>query len=712
MTSLLPEHVEYLKAAGIPGEVAEAAGCYSVSSADGMPNGIAYAGPGLVFHHHPLTGAPVPQYRPDEPRGDGPKYVFPAGNVPLNLVPAMAARNSTAETVLIVEGTKQTLAAVAHAGSDVVVVGVAGCWGWSRGGLANPELEQMGIEGRSVVVAFDADVAKNLKVWEAADRLAAHLVLLGAKTVSFVAIPASGTVGLDDYLADKQNPAAVLARLVDNAGKLPRQPTRRTDGDGLQFFDRGRLRVVDLVTAIRKSRHFAVAPDGSIWRYADGVYVDDDPVVSAVRDLIGNRFQPQHVSNVKMVLADDLRRDGAVLSDTATPGLINVTNGMLRVATGELEPHDPAHLSRIQLPLAWDPTATCPLFDIWLTDRCGNQAEDLLEATGLMLCPWIGQRRVVFLFGPTRSGKSSLLRVLEALAGLHKSAVTLHQLSTNRFATASLYGALLNVAGDLSDRHIDDLSLFKQLTGDDLVSGERKFRDSFTFRNRSLFVFSANQPPTVSETSRGYLARVRPFLFPRTVEGHEDPTIDLRLAAELPGIFVQLVKGAQRWLARGGYAPGDPMVADEFAQQSDVAALFASQVVTAHPGGFTSGATMFTAYQTWADANGRGKLGRNKFLARIESTLGPRERALGDRNGPTGWRNVRVLGSERWVDADPLARFAFFPTTSLHGEVDEDEDRGAVDAKQEEVAPERANRARPDSAPVTVPADDQIELDF
>lgn len=724
MSHLTEAHIEMLAEGAIPTDVAEAAGAYSVSRSEGMPPGISWGGPGLVFQYHPLDGDPVPQYRPDAPK-PGPdgtirKYVFPKGGVPLNIVPTMRDRIGGAATILIVEGTKQTLAAVAHAPDDVLVVGMAGCWGFSTDGKPDPALGHLGIDGCPVVIALDADHATNSKVWEAGSRLAEHLELLGAAKVTFLKMPASGSVGLDDFLATVPDPAAVLARLIAKAGKLGRKPKAAGTGSGAKFFDHDGLLVEDVAAAILENGDYAVGPDGATWQYVGGVYVDNDPMVGAVRTHLGNRFRDLHLRNIKMVVADELRRLDLVLGDQETVGLINCRNGMLRVATGELEPHDPAHLSRTQLAIDWNPAATAPTFDTWLTDRCGTQSEDLLEAAGLMLCPWVGQRRVVFLFGPSRSGKSTFLRLLEALAGHHKAAVTLHQLGTNRFAAASLYGRLLNIAGDLSDHHIDDLSLFKQLTGDDLVAGERKFRDQFTFRNRALFVFSANQPPTVSETSRGYLARVRPFLFPRSVEGHEDTSTDDRLAAELPGVLVRLVEGAQRWIDRGGYLPGDPMVADEFAQQSDVAALFASEVVAADKRGFTSGQDMFDAYRDWADANGRGRLGRNKFLKRLDSTLGDRQRAHGLDSGPTGWRNVRVLPADQWVDPDPLARFAFFTSTSpsheeISGEESPSESQNEGIPREGEVGPERANRATggsdPNPSPVTVP-DDDIELDF
>ena len=77
----------------------------------------------------------VEQVRPDDP-GDGPKYLFPKdAAAPLWVHPRIRDRVGNVKTVVFVEGTKQYLAAVSAAADDVLVVGLAGCWGWSHDGM-------------------------------------------------------------------------------------------------------------------------------------------------------------------------------------------------------------------------------------------------------------------------------------------------------------------------------------------------------------------------------------------------------------------------------------------------------------------------------------------------------------------------------------------------------------------------------------------------
>lgn len=58
-----------------------------------------------------------------------------------------------------------------------------------------------------------------------------------------------------------------------------------------------------------------------------------------------------------------LRVDAPDLWDRPLASVINLTNGLLDVKTGTLSPHSPCHLSPVQLPVAFDPSATCPLWE-------------------------------------------------------------------------------------------------------------------------------------------------------------------------------------------------------------------------------------------------------------------------------------------------------------------------------------------------------------
>jgi putative DNA primase/helicase len=653
-------HADYLTGSAIDLAVAVAGGVRTANALEELPAALRWCGstPGIVFPYRSPAGAVVEQYRPDVPvdmgEGRSAKYVFPKDSTAgLNVHPDMADRLSSAGRIVVVEGTKQHLAAVtAAADLDVAVVGMAGCYGWSSGGEPSPDLALIPWSGREVVVVFDADLATNIDVYTAASRLADELDLRGAGSVKFVSLPGGGKSGLDDVLASRAGDgptSVVFARLVDKAGKLPRKPSPKKN----KFFGADGLMVEKLVDAIGAEHHLAVDPGERILVYRDGVYIDGRHAVNAaIGDMLGDAYRPLHARAAVELLVSRLHEAGRTIGDTPSTALVNLANGLLNPFTGDLAPHTHEHLSLVQFPVAWNPKAECTVFDGWLDEVTGGRGDDLLEASAQVLdLRGHRQRKAVFAHGPTRSGKSTYLRLMENIVGHDaRSAVTLHDLTGNRFACADLFGKVLNTANELSSAHVDDLATFKSVTGDDPIRAERKYGQPFTFRNRALFMFAANEIPTVSEVSGAYLARIRPYRFPNSYEGRENPDLEARMLRELPGILVRLVEALRRFDTRGGYLDDDDSqgALDDFARHSDRVRLFLHETTTRATDAHVERGELFEAFERWAQQNRRQVLGRHRFYDHI-STAGYRAVV---RRGKRGFVGLELRHEHEWGAPD------------------------------------------------------------
>lgn len=654
MTPTLSEqHTALLSDAAITPDIAATAGVYTATDATELPEALSGWGsglPGIVFPWHPAGGGePLYQLRPDKPipKNDGGsmKYVFPAGATLCFAVhPLMADRVADAlRPLVVVEGTKQALAGVsALASTEYAVIGMSGCYGWSQDGSPIPDLKAVPWRGREVYLAFDADVETNRDVWEAASGLRGWLEVQGASSVKLVKMPGGARTGLDDVLAQTAEPIEAMQRLLAGAQiKMPRRPARRKSGD---YFDEdGGLLAEKAAFALLEEHPCALASDGTVAVYDAGRYIiDRDALMSFVTEMLGDRHRPVHYSTVSQVVTGKLAMDGRRLTDRPRSDLLNVRNGMLDLLTGELHPHSPEYMSIAQLPVTWDPEASCPTYERWLSEVLpSDQRDDLEEITSTMLDPARTPHKSIFLFGPSRSGKSTFLRIMRAVAGEGNTAgVTLHQLAEDKFAAASLYGKALNVAADLSSRHIEDLSIWKMLTGEDLIAANLKYGRMFNFVNQALFAFSANELPTVSEASRAYFERVKPFKFPRSFAGSEDPSIeDSIMANELSGVLRRWQRAFVRLRERGQFQPTAWAVLVEFETASDRVRMWMAEemsvVLTFEdaegvqravsdgqncPRG--SGMTpteLHAVFGSWATENGYSTLGKQKFVSRLTS---------------------------------------------------------------------------------------------
>jgi putative DNA primase/helicase len=66
---------------------------------------------------------------------------------------------------------------------------------------------------------------------------------------------------------------------------------------------------------------------------------------------------------------------------------------------------------------------------------------------------------------------------------------------------------MVNLAGDIGFADLKDTSMFKGLTGRDLITAKRKYLKALSFENYAKFVFACNELPKVYDLSKGFWDR-------------------------------------------------------------------------------------------------------------------------------------------------------------------------------------------------------------
>jgi hypothetical protein len=126
-----------------------------------------------------------------QPKRSGVRIYFPLATLDAVL--------RSADPLYICEGDKKALS-VAQLG--LPAIGICGVEGWHLAGAhaLHPDLDDVGLHGRTVNLVIDADVRTNENVHRAVHRLVAALGARGVGEARLVIIPA-GYKGIDDYLA-------------------------------------------------------------------------------------------------------------------------------------------------------------------------------------------------------------------------------------------------------------------------------------------------------------------------------------------------------------------------------------------------------------------------------------------------------------------------------------------------------------------------------
>jgi P4 family phage/plasmid primase-like protien len=675
---IAPRHAAMLEAHGVTPEWAKRAGVFTATEAPAGWNGQHRDKfPGLIYTWRFNGQTELQLATDDRITWADDKYVFRTepDRVFLNELIPIA---ETTRVALIVEGSKQQLVAAANVGADIAVFGVSGCWNWKTMDLSC-------FAGVGVVVIFDGDIRTKRLVYDGAAQLQDVLDLVGATSVKFALLPTSGGDGLDDllarYPADKR--PGMLGRLIEKAEpRLPRRPAKDAGKPKPAFFDDDHGLLVETLVKTAFDRCPSLLPleRKTIATYHDGVYrIDGTAFVAIITELLGEDFRSTYLTSATDVGVGMLWREGKMLPDHLDRPLLNCRNGMLDLATGLLLPPSPDYGSMTQVPIEWDPDATCPTYESWLRSVCReDQIEDLEEITSLMLDPSTAPQKAIFLYGPSRSGKGTYLRLMEATAGkANRSSVDLHQLVSNRFMAATVYGKMLNSSGDLSAAHIEDISVFKRMTGEDPITADRKYGGTFEFTNRALFAFAANEILSVGENSRAFKERIKPFRFDRSFAGHEDASIEQQMMQELPGILVRWVRAYQRLAKRGCPLPSAADVAREFETRSDRVMQWLDEAMIITPAG--PGDTLpedkcrtthelHSAFNRWADQDNSHRMKMSTVMDRLRTIPGVTDEVW----KPNRARAWNIAPKPR-PEPEQSAQFAQFRRTSAIRETNSEE---------------------------------------
>ena len=239
--------------------------------------------------------------------------------------------------------------------------------------------------------------------------------------------------------------------------------------------------------------------------------------------------------------------------------VVNVKNGRLNLRTGALSEHTPLAMDFTQIPVEFDPDATCPeLTEMLKKVFCGDKKLGMLfeEIVGYSLMRTSEFDSFFIFTGEGSNGKSTILRLIRALVG-HSNSVSLSiQQLEDRFTPASLEDKLVNLGDDIGSTSIRDTGMLKKLTSGEDVQVERKGQDSFVMNPFCTLIYSANDIPHIGDNSAGMRRRMIILPFDHTFSRRDpdyDPAIERKILTPegLSATLNLALRGAMRLIKNG-----------------------------------------------------------------------------------------------------------------------------------------------------------------
>lgn len=256
---------------------------------------------------------------------------------------------------------------------------------------------------------------------------------------------------------------------------------------------------------------------GESYRYQGGIYVEAGSYIrSIIKDMImlDSFISHGQIMAVYNLLADDYRIQKASVELNANTNLINFENGVWDIEEQKMYPHDSKYLQTIQIPHevgTYIPFEQTRLYDFFQKTKLPQEDLDMiLKYMAYCLTLKHGLKTFMVLLGRSNTGKSVLIRFIEALVGEENtSALSMHELNM-RFYPAQLYGKLLNACADNNSLPLQSIDSLKKITGGDLIMHEKKGKEPFFFTPFCKLLFSFNQMPLqLEEKSNAFYKRMR-----------------------------------------------------------------------------------------------------------------------------------------------------------------------------------------------------------
>ncbi len=467
-------------------------------------------------------------------------------------------------------------------------------------------------------------------------------------------------------LLEGHNDALIRKQLEVDPGNLSEEEYRKALQKAMEReaeYAPGTLRDHDgpvhayFVEAINRGLAILALEDtGELLVYRNGVYRANGE--AAVRGWVERRYHQEkgnspHHHLVNEVVQAVRRRTYVPREGFNPPGKLCMANGVLDLETLSLSPHSLNLRFTLQLPAAYDPEAECPRFLRFLEEILPEaEARGTVQMLfGYCLVPGNWLQRAFMAVGSGNNGKSTLLGILADLLGPDAvSSETLQRLSMTRFATANLWGKLANIAADIPSAPLHHSGIFKMLTGGDILTGERKFRDAFSFVNGAKLIFSANELPRVDDRTYAFWRRWRLIEFTQDFTGREDRELPGKLRAELSGVFNWAIEGLRRLRERGDIPEGTSAVSlmEEWKRRSDSLYWFVQRHVEVDREAWIVKADFYEIYAAFCEDHDTvkyppEKVGR-ELPGHIPQVRAERKRVEGRR--PSCWMGITLKAED------------------------------------------------------------------
>lgn len=434
--------------------------------------------------------------------------------------------------------------------------------------------------------------------------------------------------------------------LVKTPVQIKSSNTIRTESSNFRDIFRGKDGVTirsarhnhtDLVKAFKRDHKYIVTEGGQVMEYVKTHYNkrNDSELLAWAEDKWG--YYPTDLTKtchrnefLSLVKTHNVKSSGW-FNDT-TYKKINLLNGVLDIPSGHLLPHSPEYGFVGVVPYAYDPAATCPIFDKFMGEiTLGRKDLEsvLLEFFGYAIAndtTWL--QKALFMIGPTASnGKSTLASVLSHLVGPEmQSNIDIREFSREQ-NRALLENKAFNISRDAGVDGLADSEAFKKIVTGEPITIKNVFERPYEIKPRAKIIVLCNEMPKSADKTNGLYRRILAVPFEAIFSdelGNRDPFMEDKLLTELPGIFNRVLSAYRDLIKRRALTKSDwcERALKEYKVESDSVGLWFDDCVSVEDDTRTiKRDTLYDSYKNYCLSSGYRPVSKIHFFRRLVEYL-------------------------------------------------------------------------------------------
>jgi len=365
--------------------------------------------------------------------------------------------------------------------------------------------------------------------------------------------------------------------------------------------------------------------NGEIWENCSDLHIQQ--LIATILELEDQLTNAKIASTCKMLINQ--------VNNDKLAELLNSNRNRLIIKNGTLDITDIENFvfyeneffkedySTIQLNVNYDVNAIKNNAENWkyyMTSTFENDSERMKligEMLGYCLTSNCKFHKSFMLVGEGSNGKSVLLDIMDYIWGSKNiSDVDICELD-KPFARVSLFGKLINKSSEI-EGNLKTTSFFKKIVSGDMLDGEFKNKDRFSFPSTTKLIFAMNSLPNTKDKSDGLYRRLCIIPFNKQFKGDEiDIDLSEKLKSEADAIFMFALRGLQRLHKQNKFTKSVEVEnkLEEYKLDSNPVKQFMEEkyVIIEDENKGVKSNDLYNSYGLWCEENGFMKLNNVNF---------------------------------------------------------------------------------------------------